>query len=63
MKEINHLIFKITLLVLLFTSTVTYSQIPGFGDDVDDQTPAPISSLVLVGLIAGAAYGVKKIKK
>lgn len=37
--------------------------IPGGGggtDDVNDQ--APISSLVILGMLAGAVYGAKKLK-
>lgn len=50
-------IFTIALLLLF---SMTYAQ-PSFADDVNDE-PAPISSLVIVGLIAGAAYGYKRLK-
>lgn len=56
-QKILKSVFTITLLLVL---SVTYAQ-PGFYDDVNDEA-APISSLVVVGLIAGAAYGYKKLK-
>lgn len=52
------------LLVLCLTVNVAYPQIgiPGGGgnDDVGDE--APISSLILLGLTAGAVFGVKTLK-
>ena len=59
---------KIKMLLLMFflflgigaTAQIT---LPGSGDgntDINDE--APISSLVVVGLIAGAVYGYKKLK-
>lgn len=54
----------ILVIALCFTVSIGYSQIgiPGGGgnDDVGDE--APISSLVLLGLAAGAVFGVKKLK-
>ena len=51
-------------LLLMLCSVSSYAQLPpGFGGDdnnVDDT--APISSLVVLGLIAGAIYGIKKMK-
>lgn len=35
-----------------------------FDGDVNDETPAaPIDSLLAFGLLAGTAYGIRKIKK
>ena len=57
--------FKTLVLLIgffMFTS-VSFAQLPpGFDDNVDDEPAAPIHSLVIVGLIAGAAYGIKKLK-
>lgn len=37
---------------------------PGFGDDVDDETPAaPIDGLLGLGLVAGTAIAYRKLKK
>ena len=57
----------IVLMLFLFLGMGAFAQIPlpGTGDgssDVDDETAAPISSLVVVGLLAGAAIGYKKLK-
>ncbi|WP_234971647.1 PID-CTERM protein-sorting domain-containing protein [Mesonia phycicola] len=51
--------------MLLFTCSFSaFAQLPGFGDDVDDETPAaPIDSLIFAGFAAGAIYGVKKYKQ
>ncbi|WP_159432695.1 hypothetical protein [Mesonia phycicola] len=51
--------------ILLFSCSFSaFAQLPGFGDDVDDETPAaPIDALVCLGFLAGGVYGVKKIKK
>ena len=49
--------------LLMLCSVSGYAQLPPpfpGGDNVDDQ--APISSLIALGLIAGAAYGIKKMK-
>lgn len=48
--------------LLLMTST-GFAQLPGFTESQNDSQPAaPISSIVALGLIAGAAYGIKKVK-
>ena len=53
-----------TLLLMLCSASLTAQNLPpGFGGDdnnVEDQ--APISSLVALGLIAGAVYGIKKMR-
>lgn len=52
----------ILVLSLLMITSTGFAQLPGFDDTVDDTTPAPISSIVVIGLIAGAIYGVRKIR-
>lgn len=53
----------IAFALFLFTS-VSYSQpgLPGAGDGTGQNDEAPISSLVILGLVAGAAFGIKKLK-
>ena len=46
---------------LLITS-VSFAQLPGFYDSQNDSQPAPISSILALEFIAGAVYGVRKIK-
>ncbi|MGX1024444.1 hypothetical protein [Psychroflexus sp. MBR-150] len=56
---------SLILAVILVTTSSLYAQLPpGFGDtNVDDTTaPAPISGLVALGVIVGAAIGYKKLK-
>ncbi len=49
--------------LMLVTSTTVHAQIT-FDDDVDDTTPAaPIDGLIGLGVVVGAFYGVRKIKK
>ena len=51
------------LIVFLLFTTLTFAQLPSFDDSQNDSgTAAPISSLVALGLLAGAAYGIKKMK-
>ena len=59
-KNIQKAFFLIGL--LLITST-GFAQLPGFDDSQNDSQPAPISSIVALGLIAGAVYGVRKMRK
>mgnify|MGYP006447335209 FL=1 len=50
--------------LLMFCSVSSYAQFPPTfpgGDNVNDQ--APISSLIALGLIAGAVYGIRKSRK
>ena len=63
MKSIKNRTQKIILVIsfLLITSS-GFAQLPGFNDDVNDSNPAPISSIVALGLIAGAVYGIKKMR-
>ncbi len=53
----------ILLIGLLLVSSTSFAQLPGFDDSQNDSQPAPISSIVALGLLAGAAYGVKKMRK
>ena len=53
----------ILLIGLLLVSSTSFAQLPGFDDSQNDSQPAPISSIVALGLVAGAAYGVKKMRK
>ena len=51
------------LVALLLFTTLTFAQLPGFDDSQNDSQPAaPIASLVALGLIAGTAYGIKKLR-
>jgi|AntDeeMinimDraft_5_1070356.scaffolds.fasta_scaffold02945_1 hypothetical protein len=56
-------VITIVLSVMPICASAYQSLPPGFDDNVDDETPAaPISGLVALGLLAGAGYGIKKIK-
>ena len=63
MRNTKKNIQKAFLLIglLLITST-GFAQLPGFDDSQNDSQPAPISSIVALGLVAGAVYGVRKIR-
>ncbi len=58
MKKTTRNILFICLLCLF--SATAYAQGPGFDDDVVDQVPIDGGLSALV--VAGAAYGVKKLK-
>ena len=66
-KLLNNFSFKLIFIALLLSTSLSYSQADqiGFdstgGDNVNDE--APITSLLIVGLIAGSIYGIKKIKR
>ena len=62
MKKTNKLNQAVLMISFLLITSVSFAQLPGFDDSQNDSQPAPISSLVALGLIAGAAYGVKKMK-
>lgn len=47
---------------LILLSCSCFAQLPGFDDAQNDAQPAPISSIVALGLIAGAFYGMRKLK-
>ncbi|MGX1023656.1 hypothetical protein [Flavobacterium sp. CS20] len=61
-------------ILIIFISLITFAEVSaqcitcppppggiGFDDNVNDEIP--INGLVLVGLVVGAFFGVKKIKK
>ena len=61
MKNYNRK-YYLLIAFLLFT-TLSFAQLPGFDDSQNDSQPAaPITSLVALGLLAGAAYGIKKMR-
>lgn len=63
MKKSNNRIQQYILVISFLLLTVSgFAQLPGFNDTQNDAQPAPISSIVALGLIAGAAYGIKKMK-
>lgn len=49
-----------TVSIMMLSTVVLYAQ-PGFDDTVDDAPVAPIHSLVILAMAAGAALGVKRI--
>lgn len=61
-KLINFPKFIFFAFAFFLMISIGYSQpqVPGGGDDVQDE--APISSLVVLGLVAGTVFGVKKLK-
>jgi len=64
MKRYKQIIYILPLFIFLSFSNLASAQLPGFMDDVDDETPAaPIDLLIYTGLAAGAALGVKRLKK
>ena len=56
-NKIQHFILVISFLQLTYLSI---AQLPGFDDLQKESQPAAISSIVALGLIAGAAYGINK---
>ncbi|TKS57571.1 hypothetical protein [Mesohalobacter halotolerans] len=53
----------ILILSFLLVTAISSAQLPPpFDESQDDTSPAPISSLVALGLIAGAVYGIRKMK-
>ena len=59
-KHFKHL--GLTFLFLLFTQ-MAMAQI-SFPDDVDDEGPAaPIDGFVVIGIAAGAYFGIRKKRK
>ena len=49
-------------LLFLLLSIPAIAQPPGFEEDVDDGTPAPITGLLPLGIAVGAYLGFKKLK-
>ncbi|MNE91624.1 hypothetical protein D3C80_1892610 [compost metagenome] len=53
----------LVLLLMLFSGTRLMAQ-DGFDDNVDDQAPAAnVDGFLILGLIAGATLGIRKMKK
>jgi len=65
MKNIKSKLIVLVVFVFAFSNSVMAQLPPGFGDTTIDDTssPAPISGLVALGLIVGAAIGFKKLNK
>ena len=54
---------QVTLLLTLFFAQPMMAQ-DGFDDDVDDEPAVPIDgSYIVIGLIAGAYFGIRFLKK
>lgn len=54
----------IAFVIFLCISISAQAQLPGFPDDVDDETPAaPIDGLLGLGLVAGTAMAYRKFRK
>ena len=62
MKKTNKFKQPILVISFLLITSVSFAQLPGFDDSQNDSQPAPISSIVALGLIAGATYGIKKMR-
>ena len=63
--KIKKAIIIVGMFLLMLCSVNTFAQSfpPGFGGgDNNVEDTAPISSLIALGLIAGAVYGIKKMK-
>ena len=56
--------FNMFLVAFILFVGLTYAQPTNMpaGDGLDVQDEAPITSLLLISLVAGAAYGIKKLK-
>ncbi len=65
MKNIKFKFLALLTLVTCFSNTVMAQLPPGFGDTTIDDTssPAPISGLVVLGVVVGAVIGYKKLEK
>ena len=62
MKKTNKINQVILVISFLLITSASFAQIPGFNSQQDDTQTAPISSILALGLIVGAAYGIKKMK-
>lgn len=64
MKNTSKIKQAIIVISFLLITSLSFAQLPGFDDSQNDAQPAaPISSIVALGFIAGAVYGMKKIKR
>lgn len=64
MKILSNKIVLFLAFTIVFTNSIFAQLPPGFGDTSIDDTssPAPISGLIALGVIIGAAIGYKKLK-
>lgn len=60
-KTKNKLQKKLVLIGFLLITSISFAQLPGFDDSVEDTTPAPVTSILALGLITGAIYGIRKV--
>ena len=63
MKNTNKFKQAIVVISFLLITSLSFAQLPGFEPEQNDSQSAPISSIVALGLIAGAVYGMRKIKR
>ncbi len=62
-RPIKRKFIQFTLLLTLFCAQPMMAQ-DGFDDDVDDEPAVPIDgSYIVLGLIAGAYFGIRFLKK
>ncbi len=61
----SHFIKKTIFLIFISASTITFAQVPGFEDDVNDETEpvAPIDSGTMMLSCLGAVFGIYFIRK
>lgn len=62
MKKSENIRKAVLVICFVMITSVGHAQLPGFDDSQNDTTPAPITSIIIIGLIAGAIYGVKKLE-
>ena len=64
MKHTKKIKKTILIIGFMMISTLSFAQLPpGFDNTQNDTGPAPISSIISIGLLVGAFYGVRKLKK
>lgn len=61
LRNLKTKLFLASLFVVLSATSLKAQD--GFPDDVNDEPAVPIDGFVVAGLIAGAALGIKKIRK
>jgi hypothetical protein len=64
-NSIFQLFSKVMFLIILSTSTATFAQVPGFDDDVNDETgpAAPIDSSIVLLAALGTTLGICFLRK
>lgn len=64
MKNFKKLFFASAVLLLFLIPITAQAQLPGFPDDVDDETPAaPIDGFISIAVLMGGIIGYRKLKK